>query len=73
MTQVSILAETISANWKNGFEILENTDNYLKQNKLTMNTGKTELLCVSKENENFGPIVLPRQKLNHKVTADTWV
>ena len=30
--------------------------NYLKQNKLTMNTGKTELLCVSKENEKFDPI-----------------
>ena len=38
-------------------EILEKTDNYLKQNKLTMNTGKTELLCVSEENENFDPIV----------------
>ena len=31
-------------------EIPENTHNYLKQNKLTMNTGKTELLCVSEEN-----------------------
>ena len=35
----------------------ERTDNYLKQNKLTMNTDKTELLCVSKEIENFDPIV----------------
>ena len=38
-------------------EILEKTDNYLKENQLTMNTGKTENLCVSKENENFNPIV----------------
>ena len=37
-------------------EILEKTDNYLKEKKLTMNTGKTEILCVSKENENFNPI-----------------
>ena len=29
-------------------ELLEKTDNYLKQNKLTKDTGKTELLCVSK-------------------------
>ena len=44
-------------------EILEKTDNYPKQNKLTMNTGKTELLCVSKENENFGPIVFQGQEI----------
>ena len=45
------------------FEILEKTDNYLKQNKLTMNTVKTELLCVSKENENFEPIVFRGQEI----------
>ena len=44
-------------------EILEKTDNYLKQNKLTMNTGKTEILCVSKENENFNPIVYRGQEI----------
>ena len=42
--------------------ILEKTDTYLKQNKLTMNTGKTELLCVSKENENFDPKVFRDMK-----------
>ena len=36
---------------------MEKTNNYLKQNKLSINTGETELLCVSKENENFDPIV----------------
>ena len=54
-------------------EILEETDNYLYQNKSSMNTGKTEILCVSKENENFDPIVFRGQEINHKVTADTWV
>ena len=54
-------------------EILEKTDNCLKQNKLTMNTGQTKLLCVSKENKNFDPIIFGDKKLNHKVTADTWV
>ena len=44
-------------------EILEKTDNYLKQYKLTMNTGKTELLCVSKEHENFDPIVFRGQEI----------
>ena len=44
-------------------EILEKTDNYLKQNKLTMNTGKTELLCVSKDNENFDPEVFRGQEI----------
>ena len=44
-------------------EILEKTDNYLKHNKLTMNTGKTELLCVSKEHENFDPIVFRGQEI----------
>ena len=44
-------------------EILEKTDNYLKQNKLTMNTAKTELLCVSKEHENFAPIVFRGQEI----------
>ena len=44
-------------------EILEKTDNYLKQNKLTMNTGKTELLCVSKEHENFDPMVFRGQEI----------
>ena len=33
--------------------ILEKKDNLLKQNKLTMSSGKTELLCVSKKNQNF--------------------
>ena len=28
-----------------------------------MNTGKTELLCVSKENENFDPIVFQGQEI----------
>ena len=28
-----------------------------------MNTGKTELLCVSEENENFGPIVFRGQEI----------
>ena len=63
MTQVSILAETMSVNWKNVSEMLQKTDNYLKQNKLTMNTGKTELLCVSKEHENFDPIVFQGQEI----------
>ena len=44
-------------------EILEKTDSYLKQNKITMNTGKTELLCVSKEHENFDPIVFRGQEI----------
>ena len=44
-------------------EILEKTDNYLKRNKLTMNTGKTELLCVSKKNENFDPIFFRVQEI----------
>ena len=44
-------------------EILEKTDNYLKENKLTMNTGKTEILCVSKENEKFNPIVYRGQEI----------
>ena len=44
-------------------EILEKTHNYLKQNKLTMNTGETELLCVSKEHENFDPIVFRGQEI----------
>ena len=44
-------------------EILKKTDIYRKQNKLTMNTGKTELLCVSKENENFDPIVFRGQEI----------
>ena len=44
-------------------EVLEKTDNYLKQNKLTMNIGKTELLCVPKENENFDPIVFRGQEI----------
>ena len=53
---VSELEKCVSA-------ILEKTDNYLKQNKLTMNTGKTELLCVSKEHENFDPIVFRGQEI----------
>ena len=44
-------------------EILEKTDNYLSQNKLIMNTGKTEILCVSKENENYNPIVYRGQEI----------
>ena len=44
-------------------EILEKTDNYLKQNKLNMNTGKTEIFRVSKENENFNPIVYRGQEI----------
>ena len=44
-------------------EILEKTDNYLKENKLTMNTGKTEILCVSKKNENFNPLVYRGQEI----------
>ena len=44
-------------------EILEKTNNYLKQNKLTMNTVKTELLCVSKETENFDPIIFQGQEI----------
>ena len=43
-------------------EILKKTDNNLKQNKLTMNTGKTELPCVSKEHENFDPIFFRGQE-----------
>ena len=49
------------------YEILAETDNYLKQNKLTMNTGKTELLCVSKENENFDPIVFRGQEIKPQI------
>ena len=58
-------------------EILEKTDNYLKQNKLTMNTGKTSEhrnFFASRRNMKiliqwfFGD-----KKLNHKVTADTRV
>ena len=45
------------------FEILEKTDNYQMQYKLTMNTGKTELLCVSKEHENIDPIVFRGQEI----------
>ena len=48
---------------KSASEILEKTDNYLKENKSTMNTGKTEILCVSKENENFNPIVYRGQEI----------
>ena len=48
-------------------EILEKTDNYLKENKLTLNTGKTEILCVSKENENFNPIVYRGQKIKPQI------
>ena len=44
------------------YEILEKTDFYLKRIKLTMNTEKAELLCVSKESENFDPIVFWGQK-----------
>ena len=45
-------------------ELLEKTNNYLKQYKLTMNTGKTELLCcVPKEHENFDPIVFGGQEI----------
>ena len=44
-------------------EILEKMDNYLKQNKLTIKTVKTELLCVSKENQNFDPIVFRGQEV----------
>ena len=44
-------------------EILEKTANYLKQNKLTMNTGKTEILLVSKENEKFNAIVYRGQEI----------
>ena len=44
-------------------ETLAKTDNYLKQNKLTMNTVKTELLCVSKKNESFDPIVFRGQEI----------
>ena len=48
-------------------EILEKTDNYLKQYKLTLNTGKTELLCVSKEHENFDPIVFRGQEIKPQI------
>ena len=64
MTQVSILAETCQRTKKN--EVLKywrKQMNYLKQNKLTINTGKIELLCVSKENENFDPIVFRGQEI----------
>ena len=44
-------------------EILEKTDNYIKRNKLIINTGKTELLCVSKEREKFDPIVFRGQEI----------
>ena len=63
MTHVSILTETMSELEKCVSETLEKTDNYLKQNKLTMNTGKTEVLGVSKENENFNPIVYRGQEI----------
>ena len=64
MTQVSIFSRNnVSELEKCVSEILEKTDNYLKQNKLTMNTGKTELLCVSKEDENFDPIVFRGQEI----------
>ena len=44
--------------------ILEKADNYLQQNKLTIITGKTELLFVSKENEIF---LMFDSKLNFRV------
>ena len=44
-------------------EILEKTNNYPEQHKLTMNIGKTELLCASKENENFDPTVFRGQEI----------
>ena len=37
-------------------ENLEKTNNYLKQNKLAMNTGKTEVLCVSKKMKILIPL-----------------
>ena len=48
-------------------EKLEKTDNYLKQNKLAMNTDKTKLLCVSKENENFDPIIFRGQEIKLQI------
>ena len=44
-------------------EILDKLENYLKQNKLTMNTGKTELHCVTKENENSDHIFFRGQEM----------
>ena len=65
MTQVSIFSRNYVAELEKCVsEILEKTENYLKQNKLTMNTGKTELLCVSKENENFNPIFFPGKEIS---------
>ena len=64
MTQVSIFSRNNASELEKCVsEILEETDNYLKQNKLTLNTGKTELLCVSKEHENFDPIVFRGQEI----------
>ena len=48
---------------KCGSQILEKTNNYIKQNKLNINFVKIELLCVSKENENFDPIVFWGQEI----------
>ena len=48
-------------------EILEKTDIYLKQNKLAMKTDKTKLLCLSKENENFDPIVFRGQEIKLQI------
>ena len=44
-------------------ENLEKTDNYLKQNKLNMNTAKTVFLCVSKKNKNFDTIIFRGQEI----------
>ena len=62
-TRFHFSRNNVSELGKCAFEILEKTDNYLKQNKLTMNTSKIEHLCVSKENENFDPIVFRGQEI----------
>ena len=48
-------------------------NNYLMQNKLTINTRKIELLRVSKEKKILSISFSEDKKLSHKVTADTWV
>ena len=48
MKQVSCFSrDNVNELEKGVSEKLEYTDNFLKQKKLTMNTDKTELLCVS--------------------------
>ena len=46
--------------------ILEETDEYLKQKKLAMNTEKTELFSFSRKNDNFGEVNFNREQIEAK-------